>query len=178
MEEIKERIPDEPLPEGRHTLEVEPQKRDVRRTLAIVVGVLLFVALIVAALYGLVTNPLLTEVLRDISIIVLALVTIIIGAFLIILVYQLQSLTVLLRDEIKPILNSANQTANTVRGTTNFVSETVVKPAINAWSYAAGARQTLWVLFGFGRRKRRRERQVRPVQPSPPPPSDKSEESA
>ena len=108
MEEIKEEMPGEPLTESSQPLELEPEKRDVWRTIAIVAAVLLFVALIVAAGYGLVANPDLTEVLRDISIIVLALVTIIIGAFLIILVYQLQSLTVLLRDEIKPILNSMN----------------------------------------------------------------------
>ncbi|MGD9374225.1 MAG: hypothetical protein PVJ23_00460 [Anaerolineae bacterium] len=177
MEEIKEEMPGEPLTESSQPLELEPEKRDVWRTIAIVAAVLLFVALIVAAGYGLVTNPDLTEVLRDISIIVLALVTIIIGAFLIILVYQLQSLTVLLRDEIKPILNSANQTANTVRGTTTFVSDTIVRPAINAWSYAAGARQTLWVLFGFGRRKRRRERQVQQPRPAAPPPSSQPEET-
>lgn len=177
MEEINEEFPGEPLPGESAVPELEPESRKVWRTIAIVVGVLLFVGLIAASGYGLVTHPDLTAVLRDVSIIVLALVTIIIGLFLIILIYQLQSLTALLRDEIKPILDSANQTASTVRGTTTFVSDTLVRPAINAWSYAAGARQTLGVLFGFGRRKRRRERQMRQAPPPAPPPPSQPEET-
>jgi cytochrome c biogenesis protein CcdA len=115
-----------------------PEGRSALRTVGIVLGVLLFLAIIGAIGYGMVANPGLTAVIRDISIIVLALVTIVIGLFLVILVFQLQSLIALLRDEIKPILESANQTASTVRGTTTFVSDAVVRPMIEAASVAAG----------------------------------------
>jgi hypothetical protein len=102
----------------------EPQERtDRRRTIGIALIAVILLVIIGATIYGLVSYPTLTSVFRDISIIVLALVTVIIGVFLIILIFQLQSLTVLLRDEIKPILDSANDTANTVRGTTTFVSD-------------------------------------------------------
>jgi tetrahydromethanopterin S-methyltransferase subunit G len=135
--------------------EKEKGKR-IGRTVGIVLGVVLALAIIGACLYGLVSNPPFTAVLRDVFIIVLALVTVIIGLFLIILIFQLQSLMALLRDEIKPILESANQTASTVRGTTTFVSDAVVTPMIQAAGLAAGIRQTLKTLVGDSRERQRR----------------------
>jgi hypothetical protein len=135
-----------------------PQEGQALRTAGIVVVVLIVLALVGLAGWGMVSHPLLTAVIRDISIIVLALVTIIIGLFLVILIFQLQSLIVLLRDEVKPILESANQTASTVRGTTTFVSDSVVKPMIEAASFAAGVGRTVRVLTGTDQKKKRRKR--------------------
>jgi hypothetical protein len=120
-----------------------------------VIIVLVILGILGFAGYGLVTHPNLTAVLRDISIVVLALVTIVIGAFLAILIFQLQSLTALLRDEIKPILEAANDTASTVRGTTTFISDAVVTPVITAASYASAVRQTIKTLAGSSGRKDR-----------------------
>lgn len=131
------------------------------RTIGIVLAVVLVVAIVVASIYGLVSYPSITARLRDVSIIVLALVTIIIGLSLVVLMFQLQSLIVLLRDEIKPILDSANETASTVRGTTTFVSDAVVTPLIEAAGYAAAVRQTFKTLFGDGRKKRKQGGQRR-----------------
>jgi hypothetical protein len=126
--------------------------KNTGRNIAIAAAVLIVLALIVAAAYGLVTHPIVTSVLRDISIIVLALVTIVIGLFLAILIFQLQSLIALLRDEIKPILESTNQTVSTVRGTTTFVSQTLVQPMIAAASHVSAIRQTFQTLTGGGRK--------------------------
>jgi hypothetical protein len=142
--------PDQPGQDGR--------PRRTLRNIGIGLGVLLVLAVIGAALYGLATHPLLTAVVRDIFIIVLALVTIIIGLFLVILIFQLQSLIALLRDEIKPILNSTNQTVSTVRGTTTFVSDALVKPVIETASLTAGFLGGLRALTGTGRQKRQRKR--------------------
>ncbi len=130
---------------------------NVGRTIGIVVALLVVVALIGAAGYGLATHPFVTSVLRDISIIVLALVTIVIGLFLAILIFQIQSLIALLRNEIKPILESTNQTVSTVRGTTTFVSDTLVQPMITAASYASGIRQGLKILVGGNRKNKKRK---------------------
>jgi hypothetical protein len=118
-----------------------------------VAAVVLILAIIGSAGYGLVTHPDVAAVVRDIFIIVLALVTIVIGLFLVILIFQLQSLISLLRNEIKPILESANETAATVRGTTSFVSDTVVSPMITAASYASAVRQTIKTLTRSNRKK-------------------------
>jgi heme/copper-type cytochrome/quinol oxidase subunit 4 len=130
-------------------------RKKTLRTVGLVLAVVLVLAAIGFAVYGLVTHAEFTAVLRDIFIIVLALVTIIIGLFLVILVFQLQSLIALLRDEIKPILESANQTASTVRGTTTFVSDAVVSPLISAASYASAVRETVKVLAGGNRRRKK-----------------------
>lgn len=145
MKELEGTTPTEEIPPDMPVPEPEGD-RNVRRTVVIVVVGILVLAIIVAAFYGLASHPPLTAVLRDIAIIVLALVTIVIGVFLAILIFQLQSLTALLRDEIQPILKSANETANTVRGTTTFVSDAVVSPMISAASYVAAIRQTLKTL--------------------------------
>jgi hypothetical protein len=154
MEEIQEVAPLE-LPEP------EPQTEEGlsnRQIAGLVLGIIVILAIVGLTGYGLVTHPIFTSVLRDVSIIVLALVTIIIGLFLIILIFQLQSLIALLRDEVKPILESANDTANTVRGTTVFVSDAVVTPVIQVASVASGILQTLRVLAGGGQKRRRRKR--------------------
>jgi hypothetical protein len=134
----------------------ERQSRNVLRTILIVVGILLVVAAISAIFVGLATHPNFTAVLRDISIIVLALTTAITTIFLIILLFQLQSLIVLLRDEVQPILESLNDTAGTVRGTTRFVSDSVVSPVIEVAGYAAAVRATLSAILGGSRRKQGR----------------------
>jgi hypothetical protein len=126
-----------------------------RQTVGLVLIVFVLLVIISLTLYGLVTHPILTSILRDISIITLALVTIIIGLFLIVLIFQLQSLIALLRDEIKPILDSANETASTVRGTTTFVSDAVVTPMIQVISLAAGVGQTFRTLRRTGHKRTR-----------------------
>jgi hypothetical protein len=68
--------------------------------------------------------------------------------FLAILLFQLQSLISLLRDEVQPILESMNETAGTVRGTTTFVSDAVVTPMIKVASYASAAKSAAQTLFG------------------------------
>jgi hypothetical protein len=140
---------------------IKGPKRNTGRNVGIAIGIVILLALIGLAIWGMVANPGLTAVLRDIFIIALALVTIVIGLFLVILIFQLQSLIALLRDEIKPILESANQTASTVRGTTTFVSDSMVKPMIGAASMATGVAHALKLLAvarGSGRGRRRARR--------------------
>lgn len=83
---------------------------------------------------------------RDLAIILLAVESLVIGVVLIILVWEIRNLAKLLREEIKPILDSADETARTVRGTTVFVSDTLVNPMVRASSFAAGVVQALRIL--------------------------------
>ncbi len=78
--------------------------------------------------------------IRDLAIIVLALVSIIVGALMIVLILELRSLVKVLERDLGPILESMNETAATVRGTASFVSEQVVKPLAGAFGVVAGAR--------------------------------------
>ena len=133
-----------------------PMRRNTGRTIGIAAALLVVVAALAAAGYGLATHPTFTATLRDITIIILALATGLIGLSLVVLIVQLQSLIALLRDEVRPILNSANQTARTVRGTTEFLRDSVVKPVIAARGYASGVREAIRVLTGSRKRSPRR----------------------
>ncbi|MDY7041053.1 MAG: hypothetical protein SVX38_09340, partial [Chloroflexota bacterium] len=121
--------------------------------IGVIVGAVLILILLGGGGYLLVTNPETTAVLRDVFIIVLALESIVVGALLSILIFQIQNLTRLLQEEIKPILDSTNETVSTVRGTATFVSENVVSPMIGAASYVSAARKVLELLV-----PRRRQR--------------------
>jgi len=81
--------------------------------------------------------------LRDISIIILAIESIIIGVILLLLLWQVRLLVLLLRDEMKPILKDTQETTRTVRSTTQFVGTRVAKPVVSTISFFAGVRQVV-----------------------------------
>jgi Flp pilus assembly protein protease CpaA len=92
--------------------------------------------------------------LRDIAIIVLAVESLVIGGLLIVLLLQIRSLTKMLQEEIWPILESTRETATTVRGTTVFLSDTLIKPLVNVAGYASAANRVMSVLARGKRRGR------------------------
>jgi hypothetical protein len=92
-------------------------------------------------------------VVRDIAIIVLAVESLAIGALLIVLLLQIRGLAKMLQEEVQPILESTKETASTVRGTTVFLSDTFVKPLINAVGYASAANRVISVLARSRRRR-------------------------
>ncbi len=112
---------------------------------AVAVGLVLL-GLIVATVAWLSSNPAQTETFRDIVIIFMAVESLLIGLVLIILVVQLSRLTALIQNEVKPILDSTNETIRTVRGTTTFLSENLVSPVIRINSSVAGIRRALKML--------------------------------
>ena len=83
---------------------------------------------------------------RDLAIILLAVESLVIGVMLVILIWEIRNLAKLLREEIKPILDSADETVRTVRGTTTFVSDTFVNPMVRATSFVAGVTRALRIL--------------------------------
>jgi K+ transporter len=91
------------------------------------------------------------ETVRDFSIIFLALSTIITQIFLALLLLEIRALSKMLRENIFPILQSADETVRTVRGTSVFVSDNVVTPVVRVSSAVAGIQQTLRVLARRGR---------------------------
>ncbi len=114
-----------------------------RIQLYLVIGGVLFLALLIAAIALMAAHPVATAVIRDIAIIFVALETFVVGAALVVLLFQLQSLIRVLRDEIQPLLNSLNETANTLRGTSAFVSQHVTEPVIKVASFTAGVHRVL-----------------------------------
>jgi hypothetical protein len=120
------------------------------KVVIITIVVVLAVAIILVGFVSLaMAHPAGTAIVRDIMIIAMAFMSLLIALALIILIYQIAMLTLLLRDEIKPLLESANETMDTLRGTTVFMSENIVEPAIKASSAVSGVRRVLEVLVGL-----------------------------
>jgi hypothetical protein len=86
------------------------------------------------------------SLVRDIAIILIAVETLVVGAFLIVLIWEIRSLTKMLREEILPIINSADQTVRTVRTTTSFVSENLVQPVARLNGFFAGIAEALRII--------------------------------
>ncbi|HRN50347.1 MAG TPA: hypothetical protein PLC52_00070 [Anaerolineales bacterium] len=122
--------------------------------LIIGLGVLavLFVAALVAAVYFLLQPGAPTETIRDIVIILVAFEFMVIGLALVILLIQLAQLLNLLQNEVRPIIDSASEAANTLRGTARFLSENLVEPVVKVNAGLAAARRALDMLTP-GRRK-------------------------
>ena len=87
-------------------------------------------------------------IIRDLSIIMVALESFVIMAMLGILIWQVYKLVKVLQTEIRPIMQDTQETVATLRGTTNFMAENVVNPVVETSSKVAGYRRTLQVLAG------------------------------
>jgi hypothetical protein len=90
--------------------------------------------------------------IRDIFIILMALESLLIGLVLVILIIQIARLINLLQNEIKPILDSTNETVSTLRGTTAFLSSNLVEPVIKLNESLAGLHKFIEIL-GIGRKR-------------------------
>ena len=99
----------------------------------VVVGIIILGLLVTGMVFllnpNLTTNDIVAR-LRDIFIILMALESLLIGLALFILIIQIARLTNLLENEVKPILDSTNETISNFRGTTKFLSDNLVEPVI------------------------------------------------
>lgn len=120
--------------------------------IGIIVAVVILLALIIAGIIFLIQPTTDTARIRDIFIIIMALESLLIGLTLVILIVQLARLINLLQNEIKPILDSTNETVSTLRGTTNFISDNLVEPVIRLNEITAALSQ-VGSFIGFTRRK-------------------------
>ena len=59
--------------------------------------------------------------------------------------------------KVRPLLDSATATARNVRGTSIFLSDTIVKPIIKVKSFASGAQTAMGIMTGLSRKSRRRK---------------------
>lgn len=117
---------------------------------AIIVLVVVVVFLVISLIAGLVAISLApaeqTAKIRDIFIIIMAFESLVIGAALVILIIQIATLMNLLQNEIKPIMDATNETVNTLRGTTAFLSENMVEPVVKLNARLAGLQRFIELL--------------------------------
>ncbi len=143
----------QPAPESQLSLDNAQMKR---LQWSLIIGGILFLAFLIAAVVLMAGHPAATAVIRDIAIVFIAVGSLIVEITLIVLLFQLQSLIQMLRDETQPLLKSLNETANTLRGTSVFVSEHVAQPVIKMAGFTAGVQRVLSDLIAVVRGTRSR----------------------
>ena len=115
----------------------------------IIVLAIVVLAVLIGGAYAAYQHPDGTRTTRDIAIILIAVLSVIIGLGMLLLLYELTMLTLMMRNEIKPLLESINETMNTVRGTAVFMSGNIVEPTIKAASAFAGVQRIFKSLAGI-----------------------------
>ena len=140
--------PPSALPPPTLTPQEEAAKRAQQRQMQTIMIVaiaaaIVIVAILVIAIILLLQPGVPTDRIRDVFIIVVAFETLVIGVALIVLLVQLASLINLLQNEVRPILEATNETVRTVRGTAQFLGESVVDPVIKLNGYLASLQRVL-----------------------------------
>ena len=127
-------------------------KANKAQTIIIAIAAVLLVGLIITGAVLLLTGSAdRAGQWRDVFIIFIALEMLIIGAAIVILMVQMAILINLLQNEIRPILETTNETANTMRGTAEFLSKNVSEPVIKLNGYLAGLQRLINLTKGPGK---------------------------
>jgi hypothetical protein len=116
---------------------VDSERQNRIRIALAIAGVIIGIALLVLIILFLLNPGTPTARIRDVFIIFMAMISLVIGVALVILSVQVAILINLLQNEIKPILNSTNETVNTLRGTATFLSKNLAEPVIKLNEYLA-----------------------------------------
>ena len=124
--------------------EAERQMR--RRMVLIGIGIAVIAVLILLSFAVMIAAGVIDEV-RDVLIILLATESLIIGGVTLFLLYQMIMLVTLLREDLIPLIQSAQETVNSARGTTVYVSRKIVVPSAKAATTVARLQAMTRVLF-------------------------------
>lgn len=98
--------------------------------IALTVVAIIFVIIIAGSIILAKQNPQTVGTVRDIFVILMALMLVVIGVALVIIILQISNLINILKNDIKPILDSGTDTINTLKGTVRFLSNNLSEPVI------------------------------------------------
>jgi hypothetical protein len=120
------------------------------------IAVVVIVALLVVAGFFLYSRPQATSFLRDVAVIILAFETLVVIFFLGVMTVLLIYVILTLEREIKPVLDATSETVYTVRGTTTFVSDTVISPIMEVASIVGAVKGAAKAIAGLRPKSRRK----------------------
>jgi hypothetical protein len=124
----------------------EEIKQQKQLTAGLIIAGILLLAIIVYIIYFLLQDGEQTMLIRDIMIVLMAFEMLLLGISAVLLVIQITRLVNLIQNEIKPLLESANETIYTLRGTAAFISDSFVEPVIKFNGYIAAVKRALDLL--------------------------------
>lgn len=110
---------------------------------ALIAAGVLFIIVLCLVVWVLLQPSVPTETIKNVFIIFLAIEMLIVGVAVVVLATQVATLINLLQNEVRPMLISTNETINTLRGTTEFLSENLVEPVIQLNGYLASLKRML-----------------------------------
>jgi hypothetical protein len=120
----------------------------------IAIGIAIPILLLIVGLIFLFIAPAAqTARIRDIFIILMAFMSLAIGLVLIILIVQVAELTNLIKTEIKPVIETVNETVSNLRGTTEFLGKNMVEPVVKLNEYVAAIKK-FSELISLGRKSK------------------------
>ena len=120
----------------------------------LIIVVILIIGLIVLAFISLFGADLeTTSKVRDIFIIIMAFESLLLGVALVILIYQIAVLINVLKNDVKMIMDTTNETMNHLKGTTEFLSNNLVEPVIKVSEYSAGVKKLFDLFLPSGKSK-------------------------
>jgi hypothetical protein len=90
--------------------------------------------------------------------VIAAILSLVAFALLVLVALEIRDLVKQIKEEIMPLIGSAQKTVKTVQGTSEFVSSGLVRPLITSVSVTAGVAKTVQVLTGSVTRSLRRTR--------------------
>jgi hypothetical protein len=126
---------------------VTDAERQMRRRMMLIgIGIAVIAVLILLSFAAMIAAGVIADV-RDIVIILLATESLIIGGVTLFVLYQVIMLVTLLREDLIPLIQSAQDTVNSARGTTVYVSRKIIVPSAKAASTVARLQATARVLF-------------------------------
>lgn len=102
---------------------------EIKGKVGLIIGLVLAIVIFGGIVWFLLITPY-AERIRDITIIFLAAEGLLIGLASVILIVQLAKFVNLIQNEVKPLLEAANETIRTVRGTATFLSDSLVEPVM------------------------------------------------
>lgn len=117
----------------------------------------LIAAIVILVLAGLIylficLSPAVTTKIRDISLIIYVLESVVTAAAFVVLCIQVARLVNFLKYEIAPILDTTKKTVNKVSGTVSFLSDNAVEPAMKAASTLSGIKNAANGILGIFKR--------------------------
>jgi hypothetical protein len=122
-------------------------EREMKRRMTLIgIGIAVLSVLILLSFAGMIALGIIEEV-RDIIIILLAIESLVVGGVTLFLLYQVIMLLTLIREELIPLIQSAQDTVNSARGTTVYVSRKIVVPSVRAATTVARLQTMARVLF-------------------------------
>ncbi|MFC1936617.1 hypothetical protein ACFLYP_03005 [Chloroflexota bacterium] len=124
----------------------DEERQQKKLAVGLVIGFVVLITALALIVFYLLQDSARTSLYRDIMVVLMSLEMLLIFTAAGLLILQVTRLINLTQNEIKPLLEAANETIYTLRGTATFISDSFVEPVIKFNSYVAAIRRMIDLL--------------------------------